>query len=92
MFAHPRLMNISAFDLDREGQNNNSTVRSLKLDGYCFNHFHNHPPDYPLTAGNPFTVSVWRVLTGYPAMLTGSHTGPHSVTSRTGFYCQGSHY
>lgn len=42
--AAPLLSNVLSFDLDTEGQNNNSSVRSHKLDGYCFNDFHHYPP------------------------------------------------
>ena len=58
----PHLIEMSVFDLDREGQNNNCSVRFNKLDGYCFNSFHYQPPNHRLIADIPSAVNVWRNL------------------------------
>ena len=58
----PHLIDKLPFDLNREGHNNNCSVRLDELDGYCFNSFHYQPPNHRLIANNPFAVNVWRNL------------------------------
>ncbi|MBQ6503361.1 MAG: hypothetical protein IJI57_05560 [Flexilinea sp.] len=77
-------------DLDCEGQNNNGTVRSFDLDGYCFSNFHLQPPDYRLTVSIPFAGSVWRNLAIGIANQTEKQVvlNPVGDTYRSGFCCQ----